>query len=100
MIFFQSGEMCVKAPLVMKGYHKNPQATADTMTEDGFFKTGDLGHFKPGSGLFITDRIKELIKVNLQIEVFHIQRRLRVLFAAEVECVCFRSKCIYLCMRL
>ncbi|KOB65078.1 AMP dependent coa ligase, partial [Operophtera brumata] len=57
-----SGEMCVKSPMIMKGYHKNPQATADTMSDDGYFKTGDLGHYKPGVGLFITDRIKELIK--------------------------------------
>lgn len=47
----------------MKGYHKNEEATADSLTEDGFFKTGDLGYYKPGKGLFITDRIKELIKV-------------------------------------
>lgn len=47
----------------MKGYHKNPKATEETMTKDGFFKTGDMGYFQPGAGLFITDRIKELIKV-------------------------------------
>lgn len=57
--------MYIKSPTVMKGYHKNPKATEETMTKDGFFKTGDLGYFKPGVGLFITDRIKELIKVRL-----------------------------------
>lgn len=55
--------MYVKSPTIMKGYHKNPKATEETMTKDGFFKTGDLGYFQPGVGLFITDRIKELIKV-------------------------------------
>ncbi|KAI8432383.1 hypothetical protein MSG28_004790 [Choristoneura fumiferana] len=59
----EQGEMYVRGPVVMKGYHKNEQATADSLTADGFFKTGDLGYYKPGKGLFITDRIKELIKV-------------------------------------
>lgn len=58
--------MCIKSPMIMKGYHKNPQATADTISEDGFFKSGDFGYYKPGVGMFITDRIKELIKVNIQ----------------------------------
>lgn len=59
----QEGEMYIKSPTVMKGYHKNPKATKETMTSDGYFKSGDLGYYKPGVGLFITDRIKELIKV-------------------------------------
>ncbi|XP_026730586.1 4-coumarate--CoA ligase-like isoform X1 [Trichoplusia ni] len=59
----QSGEMLIRGPTIMKQYHKNPKATQESMTEDGFFKTGDLGYFQPGVGLFITDRIKELIKV-------------------------------------
>ncbi|XP_068628857.1 uncharacterized protein [Battus philenor] len=59
----QSGELYIKGPVVMKGYHKNEIATKESLTDDGYFKTGDLGHYKPGVGLFITDRIKELIKV-------------------------------------
>ena len=55
--------MYIRGPTVMKAYHKNPKATEESMTKDGFFKTGDLGYFQPGVGLFITDRIKELIKV-------------------------------------
>lgn len=55
--------MYIKGPTIMKEYHKNPAASADCMTEDGYFKTGDLGYYKPGVGMFITDRIKELIKV-------------------------------------
>lgn len=57
--------MYIKSPTIMKGYHKNPTATQDSITEDGYFKTGDLGYYKPGAGLFITDRIKELIKVSI-----------------------------------
>lgn len=48
----------------MKGYYKNEKATKETMTEDGFFKTGDLGHYDPKYGAYVTDRIKELIKVD------------------------------------
>lgn len=47
----------------MKGYYKNEKATKESMTDDGFFKTGDLGHYDPKYGLYVTDRIKELIKV-------------------------------------
>ncbi|XP_075976988.1 uncharacterized protein LOC142977137 [Anticarsia gemmatalis] len=59
----EEGEMYIKGPTIMKGYHKNPKATEESLTPDGYFKTGDLGYFKPGVGMFITDRIKELIKV-------------------------------------
>ncbi|KAL0829355.1 hypothetical protein ABMA28_004135 [Loxostege sticticalis] len=59
----EEGEVCLKSPLVMNGYYKNEGATKDSFTSDGFFKTGDLGIYKPGAGLYITDRIKELIKV-------------------------------------
>ena len=51
----------------MKGYHKNEAATKETMTDDGFFKTGDLGRYDPKHGLYVTDRIKELIKVFFEI---------------------------------
>lgn len=74
----ESGEMYIHSPSVMKGYHKNPSATADSFTEDGYFKTGDLGHFKPGVGLFITDRIKELIKVKgMQVAPAELESLLR-----------------------
>lgn len=61
----QSGEMYVQSPTVMKGYYKNEKATKESLTEDGFYKTGDMGYYDPKKGLFITDRIKELIKVRI-----------------------------------
>lgn len=64
--------MYIKSPTIMKGYHKNPTATKDSLTEDGYFKTGDLGYYQPGMGLFITDRIKELIKVNTRTVSGHL----------------------------
>lgn len=57
-----SGELYVKGPQVMKGYHRQPEQTAATIV-DGWLKTGDLGHYNEDKLIFVTDRLKELIKV-------------------------------------
>lgn len=59
----QSGELWFSGPQLFQGYLNNPQATAATLTPDGWIRTGDLGHFDADGFLFITDRLKELIKV-------------------------------------
>jgi len=54
------GEIQVRGENVMKGYYKNPEATAAAFTEDGWLKTGDSGIMK-GKRLFIKGRIKNMI---------------------------------------
>ncbi|KAK5189209.1 hypothetical protein LTR92_010841 [Exophiala xenobiotica] len=57
------GELWCRGPNVMKGYWGNPKATAETLTPDGWLKTGDIAYVDAEGMFFIVDRKKELIKV-------------------------------------
>ncbi|XP_024084527.1 luciferin 4-monooxygenase-like isoform X2 [Cimex lectularius] len=56
----QEGEICLKSPFMMKGYINNPEATAATFDDNGWFHTGDIGYYDEDGFLFVIDRLKDL----------------------------------------
>lgn len=52
------GELWIRGPNIMKGYWKNPKATAETKTEDGWLKSGDIAHVDEDGKWYIVDRKK------------------------------------------
>ena len=57
----EPGEVWIKSPAVFRGYLNQPEATADVLTEDRWFKTGDVGVIDEDGFLFIVDRIKDML---------------------------------------
>jgi long-chain acyl-CoA synthetase len=60
----EQGEICARGPQVMKGYWRRPEETALVMTEDGFFRTGDIGIMDEDGRVRIVDRKKDMISVS------------------------------------
>ncbi len=58
------GEICAKGPQVMQGYWNRPEETAKVFTEDGWFKTGDMGYLDEEGYFYIVDRKKDMILVS------------------------------------
>ena len=62
--FGKAGEICIRGPQVMKGYWENDQETKNVMTQDGWFKTGDIGIMSEDGFTKIVDRKKDMIIVS------------------------------------
>nr|KAJ3411433.1 long-chain fatty acid-CoA ligase [Polyrhizophydium stewartii] len=58
------GEVWARGSSIMSGYYKQPQLTAEVLTDDGWFKTGDIGEWMPDGALRIIDRKKNLVKLS------------------------------------
>lgn len=83
------GEILVKSPAQMLGYFKAPEATAEAMTPDGYFRTGDMGEIDGQQRLRITGRVKELFKTSKgkYVAPVPIENRLGAHPKLEVVCV-------------
>jgi len=57
----ETGEVCITGPILMAGYWKKPQATAEAIDTGGWLHTGDLGHVDEDGFVYITDRKKDMI---------------------------------------
>jgi 4-coumarate--CoA ligase len=62
--FGKEGEVLIRGPNVFKGYYDNPKATTQSIDPEGWYRTGDIGYADKDKNIYITDRVKELIKYN------------------------------------
>ena len=60
----ETGELCARGPQVMRGYWQHDEATREVMTEDGFFKTGDIAKVDENGFFYIVDRKKDVVLVS------------------------------------
>ena len=61
MRIVEDGEIQFRGPTVFRGYWENPTATADAFTEDGWYRTGDIGHLDPAGRLILSGRKRDMI---------------------------------------
>lgn len=85
----ENNELLVRSPMLMLGYHQDPDGTKSGFTEDGFFRTGDLAHIDPDGQLKIIGRVKEQFKTSKgnYVAPAPIESKLIVHSALEACCV-------------
>ena len=84
----ENGEILIKSPGCMMGYFKEPEKTKAAFTDDGFFKTGDMGEYDDENRLKITGRIKELFKTSKGKYVAPVPIENKLNTHPEIEAVC------------
>jgi len=85
----ETGEVLVRSPMNMTGYYKDPEGTRAAFTDEGFFRTGDLGEMDEDGWLKITGRLKEQFKTSKgkYVSPSRIEKLLSVHPAIENCCV-------------
>ncbi len=83
-----NGEILASGPNIMMGYYNNPQATAQVLSEDGWFRTGDYGHIDDDGFLFITGRKKNVI----------VAKNGKNVYPEEIELTIGKDDCVLECM--
>ena len=82
------GEICVKSDVLMTGYFKEPELTAEMFDEQGFLKTGDIGEYDHDGYLTITGRVKDQFKTDKGKYVSPAPIELELLKNSDIEQIC------------
>ena len=84
----EGGEVLVRSPTTMVGYYKEAEKTKETLDEQGFLRTGDVGHIEADGSLKITGRIKEIFKTSKGKYVAPFPIESKLLASAHIEQCC------------
>ena len=82
------GEICIKSAVLMKGYYKEPELTAEVFDEEGYLKTGDIGEYDHDGYLFITGRVKDQFKTDKGKYISPSPIELELLKNTDIEQIC------------
>ncbi len=83
-----NGLICIRGPQVMKGYYKNPEATAEVLDQDGWLNTGDIGHVDENTYLYLSGRAKSIIVSDGGKNIFPEEIEDKFQLYTEIEQLC------------
>ena len=83
-----NGVIFIKGPMVMKGYYKNPEATKEVLSDDGWLNTGDVGHIDSQNYLYLTGRAKSVIVTEGGKNVFPEEIEDKFQLYTEIQQIC------------